>query len=66
MMICKMADGLRGQTAPRIGAYPRLVQTRERLEHKIGKPLAAAYAMLHNLRREDPVRIRYDNKTMQT
>jgi diacylglycerol kinase family enzyme len=49
-----------------IGAYPRLAQTRERLEHKIGKPLAAAYAMLHNLRREDPVRIRYDNKTMQT
>ena len=49
-----------------VGAYPRLVQTRERLEHKIGKPLAAAYAMLHNLRREDPVHIRYDNKTMQT
>ena len=32
-----------------IGAYPRFVQTRERLEHKIGKPLAAAYAMLHTL-----------------
>ncbi len=49
-----------------IGAYPRLVQTRERLEHRIGKPLAAGYAMLHTLRREDPVRIRYDNTTMQT
>ena len=49
-----------------IGAYPRLVRTRERLEHKIGKPPAAAYAMLHTLRHEDPVRIRYDNKTMQT
>ena len=42
------------------------MQARERLEHKIGKPLAAAYAMLHTLRHEQPVRIRYDNKTMQT
>ena len=49
-----------------IGTYPKLVQARERLEHKIGKPLAAAYAMLHTLRHERPVRIRYDNKTMQT
>ncbi len=49
-----------------IGAYPRLVRTRERFEHKIGKPLAAAYSMLHVLRREEPVRIRYDNRTMQT
>ena len=49
-----------------IGAYPRLVRTRERFEHKIGKPPAAAYAMLRTLRHEDPVRIRYDNKTMQT
>jgi diacylglycerol kinase family enzyme/membrane-associated phospholipid phosphatase len=49
-----------------IGAYPRFVQTRERFEHKVGKPIAAAYAMFRTLRREDPVRIRYDNKTMQT
>ncbi|WP_231977666.1 bifunctional phosphatase PAP2/diacylglycerol kinase family protein [Mycobacterium sp. E2989] len=49
-----------------IGTYPRLVQTRERLEHTIGKPLAAAYAMLRVLRHEQPVRISYDNKTMQT
>lgn len=49
-----------------IGAYPRLVRTRERVEHKIGKPLAAAYAMLRTLHHEDPVRIRYDNKTIQT
>jgi len=48
-----------------IGAYPRFVRTRERLEHKIGKPAAAAYAMFHTLRHEDPVRIRYDDKTMQ-
>ena len=49
-----------------VGAYPRFVQTRERFERKIGKPLAAAYAMLHTLRHEKPVHIRYDNRTMQT
>ncbi len=49
-----------------IGAYPQFVRTRERLEHKIGKPLAGLYAMLHTLRREQPVRIRYDNKTLET
>ena len=40
-----------------IGAYPKFVQTREKLEHKIGKPLAGAYAMFHTLRRDEPVRI---------
>jgi undecaprenyl-diphosphatase len=49
-----------------IGAYPRFVQTREKLEHKIGKPLAGLYAMFHTLRRDEPVRISYDNKTLQT
>lgn len=49
-----------------IGAYPAFVRTREKLEHKIGKPLAGLYAMLHTLRSETPVRIRYDNKTLQT
>jgi undecaprenyl-diphosphatase len=49
-----------------IGAYPTFVQTRERLEHRIGKPLAGLYAMLHTLRRDEPVRITYDNKTLQT
>lgn len=49
-----------------IGAYPRFVQTRERFERKIGKPLAGAYAMLHTLRHEEPVRIRFDGRTMQT
>jgi undecaprenyl-diphosphatase len=49
-----------------IGAYPRFVRTRERLEHSIGKPLAAAYAMLHTLLHEKPVRICFDNKTVQT
>ena len=49
-----------------IGAYPAFVRTREKLEHKIGKPLAGLYAMVHTLRREKPVRIRYDNKTLQT
>ena len=49
-----------------IGAYPAFVQTREKLEHRIGKPLAGLYAMLHTLRRDEPVRIAYDNKTLQT
>ena len=49
-----------------IGAYPRFVQTREKLEHRIGKPLAGIYAMFHTLRRDEPVRICYDDKTLQT
>jgi diacylglycerol kinase family enzyme/membrane-associated phospholipid phosphatase len=49
-----------------IGAYPTFVQTREKLEHKVGKPLAGLYAMLHTLRHDQPVRIAYDNKTLQT
>jgi undecaprenyl-diphosphatase len=49
-----------------IGAYPMFVQTREKLEHRIGKPLAGIYAMFHTLRRGEPVRIKYDNKSLQT
>jgi diacylglycerol kinase family enzyme/membrane-associated phospholipid phosphatase len=49
-----------------IGDYPAFVRTREKLEHKIGKPLAGAYAMFHTMRRDRPIRIKYDNKTLQT
>ncbi|MET4433136.1 MULTISPECIES: bifunctional phosphatase PAP2/diacylglycerol kinase family protein [unclassified Mycolicibacterium] len=49
-----------------IGAYPAFVRTREKLEHRIGKPLAGAYAIFHTLRREAPVRIAYDNKVLTT
>lgn len=49
-----------------IGSYPKFVQVREKVERRIGKPLAAVYAMLHILRRDHPVRIRFDNKTIQT
>lgn len=49
-----------------IGAYPTFVQQREKLEKRIGKPLAGICAMLHTLRRDQPVTIRYDNKTLQT
>jgi diacylglycerol kinase family enzyme/membrane-associated phospholipid phosphatase len=49
-----------------IGAYPAFVRTREKLEHKIGKPLAGAYALFHTLRRYKPVRISFDGKTLQT
>jgi undecaprenyl-diphosphatase len=49
-----------------IGAYPAFVQEREKLERRIGKPLAGLYAMLHTLRNDEPVRISYDNKILQT
>jgi diacylglycerol kinase family enzyme/membrane-associated phospholipid phosphatase len=49
-----------------IGAYPMFVRQREKLEKRIGKPLAGFYAMLHTLRSGQPVRIRYDNKTLLT
>ncbi|CAJ1509599.1 bifunctional phosphatase PAP2/diacylglycerol kinase family protein [[Mycobacterium] burgundiense] len=49
-----------------IGAYPMFVQTREKLEKRMGKPLAGVYAMLHTLRHGEPVQISYDNKTLQT
>lgn len=49
-----------------IGAYPAFVRRREKLEKRIGKPLASFYAMLRTLRSERPVRIRYDNKTLLT
>lgn len=64
-LVCLNEEQLVINTAS-IGAYPRFVQTRERLEHKIGKPLAGLYAMFHTLRRDEPVRITYDNKTLQT
>ncbi|WP_197382902.1 bifunctional phosphatase PAP2/diacylglycerol kinase family protein [Mycolicibacterium mengxianglii] len=49
-----------------VGAYPMFVQTREKYERRVGKPLAGIYAMLYTLRHATPVRIRYDNKTIQT
>lgn len=49
-----------------IGAYPRYVRVREKLEGKIGKRLAGAYAAYLTLRRDHSVRIAYDDKTLQT
>ncbi|MDM3975594.1 diacylglycerol kinase family protein [Mycobacterium marseillense] len=49
-----------------IGAYPAFVRRREKLEKRIGKPLAGLYAMLRTLRKDEPVCIRYDNKTLLT
>ncbi|MEZ0356166.1 bifunctional phosphatase PAP2/diacylglycerol kinase family protein [Mycobacterium sp. SA01] len=64
-LVCLNEDQMVINTAS-IGAYPLFVRTREKLEHKVGKPLAGMYAMLHTLRRGTPVRIRFDNKTIQT
>ncbi|MCT7370215.1 bifunctional phosphatase PAP2/diacylglycerol kinase family protein [Mycolicibacterium llatzerense] len=49
-----------------IGAYPKYVRMREKLERRMGKPLASMYALSLTLRREAPVRIRYDDKTLET
>ena len=64
-LVCFNDDNIVINTAS-IGAYPTFVQTRERLEHKISKPVATLYSMVHTLRRGEPVRIQFDNKTMQT
>ncbi|HKV22137.1 MAG TPA: diacylglycerol kinase family protein, partial [Mycobacterium sp.] len=64
-VVCLNEDHIVVNTAS-IGAYPLFVRTREKLEHKVGKPMASLYAMVHTLRRDDPVRITYDNKTLQT
>ncbi len=49
-----------------IGAYPTFVRIRERLEPRVGKTPAALYAMVRTLLRDQPVRIGYDGKTLQT
>ncbi|KIU14189.1 bifunctional phosphatase PAP2/diacylglycerol kinase family protein [Mycolicibacterium llatzerense] len=49
-----------------IGAYPKYVRTREKLERRMGKPLAGLCALYLTLRREAPVRISYDDKTLET
>ena len=64
-LVCVNDDQLVINTAS-IGAYPYFVRIREKLEHRISKPLARLYVMFHTLRRGDPVRITYDNKTLQT
>ena len=64
-LVC-MNEGRMVINTASIGAYPTFVQTREKLEHKIGKPLAGLYAMLHTLERDKPVRIAYDNKELET
>lgn len=49
-----------------IGAYPKFVQIREKLEKRMGKPLAGVYALYRTLRSDAGVRIRYDDKTLKT
>lgn len=49
-----------------IGAYPHFVATREKYERRVGKPIAGAYALWLTLRSEQPVRIRYNNNTVET
>ena len=63
---CASTRSRSSSTRPASARTRRFVRTREKLEHKIGKPLAGLYAMFHTLRRDQPVRIAYDNKTLQT
>ena len=49
-----------------IGAYPHFVHTRERLQRRISKPLAGAYAMLHTFLRDPSVRISVDGRQVRT
>lgn len=49
-----------------IGAYPKYVRMREKLERRMGKRLAGVYALYLTLRHDEPVRITYDDKTLQT
>jgi diacylglycerol kinase family enzyme/membrane-associated phospholipid phosphatase len=64
-LVCFNDDNIVINTAS-VGAYPRFVRSRERLEHKISKPVATAYAMLSTLRHDQPVRIAFDNRIVQT
>jgi len=63
--VCFNDDAVVINTAS-IGAYPTFVEHRERLEHRIGKPLATLFSTVHTLRHGEPVRIRFDNNEMQT
>lgn len=49
-----------------IGAYPQFVEIREKYERKVGKPLAAVYALAKVLKNERTVKIRYDGKVVET
>ncbi len=64
-LVCLNEDRMVINTAS-IGAYPNYVRMREKLEHRMGKRLAGMCALYLTLRREAPVRIRYDDKTLET
>lgn len=49
-----------------IGAYPQFVRTRTRLQRRISRPLATAYAVLRVVRRAPHVRIDVDGKEVET
>lgn len=61
---------LDGETAfvnnANIGTYPQFVRFRERYEGRLGKPVASLIALLHVLRREQPVRLRLGDQEVTT
>ena len=64
-LVCLNDDRIVINTAS-IGAYPNYVRMREKLERRMGKQLAGLCALYLTMRREAPVRIRYDDKTLET
>lgn len=49
-----------------IGAYPRFVRTRGRLQHKVSRPVATVIALTQTLRRDKPVRIEVHGRVLRT
>ncbi len=49
-----------------IGAYPRFIRTRTRLEHRLSRPLATAVALAQTLRRDATVRIEVNGQVLET
>ena len=60
--VAYLNDGLFLNTAS-VGAYSDFVERRERLEHRIGKPLAAGYAALRTIRTATSVELHADDTT---
>ena len=59
------ADGKPFLNTASLGSYPEFVKVRERLEQRLGKPLAAAVAMVTVLRRCPPLVAEVDGVTRQ-
>lgn len=55
-------DGVTFVNAASIGSYPRMVDTRERLEGRIGKWPATLWSTLRTMRHEEPIEVEIDGR----